>query len=143
MKQDPNNIPIDPQLLRLTTDTETPGPKRAKTLSSPLSLNTGPSTGTSSGSSGALSLSMHHSRSSLSFPFPSPSTPYNLSNLSLSTPISSAPPSIAADVMSPIDRDESMTPIEAPSPTESPPLDGDEEAETASLEGQVVSSVPA
>lgn len=147
IKQDPNNIPIDPQLLRLTVDPDAPGPKRAKMYSSSLSLSTGPSTGpstgTSAGSVGSLSLTMHHSRSSQSYPFPSPSTPYNLANLSLSTPASSAPPSVTADLMSPIDHEDSMTPIEAPSPTDSPSLDGDEEAEPASLDGSLVASVPA
>lgn len=147
-KQDPNNIPIDPQLLHLTVDTDGPGPKRVKTISSPLSVSTGPSTGpstgTSAGSSGSLSLLTHHSRSSQSYPFPSPSTPYNLAGLSLSTPASSAPPSVAADILSPVDRDESMTPIDAPSPLESPPSGGDVEAEPVSLEGDPLApSVPA
>jgi hypothetical protein len=146
-KQDPNSIPIDPQLLQLSVDVpRTPGPKRAKTSSSSLSLSTGPSTsqstGTSAGSSTSLSISTHQSRSSLSYPFPSPSTPYNLANLSISTPVSSAPPSVTADVLSPVDQDDPMIPIEGLSSTDSPPTEEGETAEPAAQTG-ALSSVPA
>lgn len=147
-KQDPNSIPIDPQLLQLSVDIpRTPGPKRAKTSSSSLSLSTGPSigpsTGTSAGSSTSLSMSTHQSRSSLSYAFPSPSTPYNLANLSISTPVSSAPPSIAADALSPVDQDDPMVSIEGLSSTDSSPIEQGETAEPAAQTGVLVSSVPA
>jgi hypothetical protein len=147
-KQDPNSIPIDPQLLQLSVDIpQAPGPKRAKTSSSSLSLSTGPSagssTGTSAGSSTSLSMSTHQSRSSLSYPFPSPSTPYNLANLSISTPVSSAPPSITADALSPVDRDDPMMPIEGLSSTDSPPLEQGETDEPTAQTGALITSVPA